>query len=219
MGQAQEDWMAAQLAQSRGRGQAWQVMAQQIVMGEQQAPGELLRFLPPDIPAGSRQWFEAGAQVSALGLPWNLDSWGGYPAARRRFLQACAAHGANAIVLGGDSHNCWINNLAAPDGTGRLAAIEFAGGSVTSPGFERALSNAQPGERESVMRGANPNLAWCDLTNKGYGKVTLTRGACEAEWLAFSVAAVRERERAAPTVTRLSSQASAANGPSAWAAA
>jgi alkaline phosphatase D len=216
LGAAQEAWFARTLAESKTRGQAWQVIAQQVVMGEQIAAPGLTRLLPPDLSAGSRQWFAAGEQVSALGLPWNVDSWSGYPAARRRFLEACAADSANALVLAGDSHNCWINNLQAPAGR-RLAAIEFAGGSVTSPGFERSLSNAQPGERETMMRGANANLAWCDLTNRGYGAFKLTRASCEAEWIAFP--STRERERPTPTITKLVSQASTASGPGAWAAA
>jgi alkaline phosphatase D len=216
LGAAQEAWFAQSLAESKARGQVWQVVAQQVVMGAQTAAPGLTRLLPADLPAGSRQWFTAGEQVSRLGLPWNLDSWSGYPAARRRLLAACTEHASNALVLAGDSHNCWVNNLAAPSG-GRLAAIEFAGGSVTSPGFERALSNAQPGEREALMRGANSDLAWCDLTNRGYGAIKLTRASCEAEWIAFS--SVRERERPTPVVTKIASQSSAASGPANWSAA
>jgi alkaline phosphatase D len=216
LGGAQEQWFADALAQSKRNGQTWQVVAQQVVMGEQLAAPDLLRLLPADISPGSRAQFTAGAQMGALGMPWNLDSWNGYPAARARFLAACAANANNAVVLGGDSHNCWLNNLAAPGGN-RLAAIEFAGGSVSSPGFERSFSNAAPGERESVMRAGNANLAFCDITNRGYGALKFTRAACEAEWLAF--ADIRSREAPAPSVTLITSTPSAAAGPGAWSVA
>jgi alkaline phosphatase D len=182
-------------------------------MGEQIAPTGLTRFLPEGISAGSRAWFDSGERVSALGLPWNLDSWGGYPAARARFLQTAADSGSNVVVLGGDSHNCWVNNLPAANGA-RLAAIEFAGGSVTSPGFERSLSNAQPGEREALMRSGNPNLAFTDLTNRGYATLRFTRAACSAEWVAFDN--VRSSQRSAPIVTTMTSAASVSAGPGAW---
>jgi alkaline phosphatase D len=214
MGAAQEQWFSGALADSKRRGQPWQIVAQQVVMGDQWAPADLVRLLPEDMPAVSRQWFAAGARMTALGLPWNLDSWNGYPAARARFLEACAANANNAVVLGGDSHNCWVNNLAAQGG-GRLAAIELAGGSVTSPGFERSLSRAAPGERESVMRTANPHLAWCDLTNRGYAALSFTRTECIGEWLAFEH--IASPAAAAPLVTRFSSAASTAAGPSPWA--
>jgi phosphodiesterase/alkaline phosphatase D-like protein len=42
---------------------------------------------------------------------WN-DAWDGYPAARKRLLQAMQAGGqGNAIVLGGDWHSTFVNDL------------------------------------------------------------------------------------------------------------
>ncbi len=212
LGAEQEAWLARTLAQSKQRGQTWQIIAQQVVMGEQRIPSGLSRLLPESAHANTRRWIASGEALGAHGLPWNLDSWGGYPAARTRLLQACATHANNAVVLSGDSHNCWLNNLAAPQG-GSLAAVEFAGGSVSSPGFERALSNASPGEREALMQSNNPELAWCDATHRGYGVLRFTRSACEAEWNGF--ADVRTPDRAAPTITRFASATSAA-GPAGW---
>ncbi len=213
LGAAQESWFAEALAQSKQRGQTWQIVAQQLVMGEQLAPQGFSRLLPESASAGTRQFVAGGEQLGAMGLPWNLDSWGGYPAARTRFLEVCAANANNAIVLGGDSHNCWLNNLNA-SGAARLAALEFAGGSVSSPGFERTLSAGAPGTREAMLRGANAALAWCDLSNRGYAALSFTRGACSAEWLAF--ADVSAPTPSAPSVTRLSATPSASAGPGAW---
>ena len=179
------------------------------------APAGLTRLIPDSASHGSRQWFRIGEQMSALGLPWNLDTWNGYPAARTRFLEACAIHANNVVVLGGDSHNCWVNNISAPSG-GRLAALEFAGGSITSPGAERTLTNAAPGEREATMRAGNPQLAFCDVTNRGYGALRFTRSECAAEWIAF--ADVRAAAPGVPAVTRMRASASASGGPGAWSA-
>ncbi len=216
MGAAQEQWFAETLAQSKRSGQPWQVVAQQVVMGDQIAPQGLASLLPENASNGQHQWFAGAEQTAALGLPWNLDCWNGYPAAKARFLAACAANAANALVLGGDSHNCWVNNLPAAGG-GRLAAIEFAGGSVTSPGAEHSLTRAAPGQRESLVRGANPNMAWCDLTRRGYGAFKLTRSACAAEWIAFD--SVREPIAPTPTVTRFSAAPSVSAGPGDWSVA
>lgn len=213
LGAAQEQWFARTLASSKQRGQTWQVVAQQIVVGDQFAPAETTRLFSESLSAGSRQWFTSGVEMAALGLAWNTDAWAGYPAARQRFLDACAQHANNAVVLGGDSHNCWVNNLAAPGG-GRLAALEFATGSVTSPGFERSLTEAGAGEREALFRAANPHMAWCDLTNRGYARLNFTRDGCETDWHAFN--SVRAPQAPAPIVTRMSAAASASGGPGAW---
>lgn len=213
LGPAQEAWFAAELAGSKRRGQPWQIVAQQLVVADQRAEN-ITRFLPPEMGAGGRAWFENGERLTALGLPWNPDAWAGYPPARTRFLQACADQANNAVILGGDTHNCWLNNLSAP-GANRLAAIEFAGGSVGSPGMERSLRNAANGEREAAMQAANPQLAFCDVSNRGYGVLSFTRAACEAEWLAF--ADITSPHAPLPTITRIASTPSAAAGPGGWA--
>ncbi len=212
LGDAQQTWLDETLARSKSRGQTWQVIAQQLVLSPQIAPQGLSRLLP----AGANletSWFAQAERLRQMGLPWNLDAWDGYPLARERFKASLAQNAANAFVIGGDSHNAWVYNVPASEGS-RLAAIEFGGGSVTSPGFERSLTNAQPGERESVMRAGDPNMAFCDFTNRGYGAFRLTRERCEAEWRAVSD--IRVRERGPVATTRFSAQAGA-NGPSAWA--
>lgn len=213
LGPAQEAWFAAALADSKQRDQRWQIVTQQVVMAEQIAPADITRLIPEGAASSTRQYYAAGERASALGLPWNLDTWNGYPAARARFLESCTAHGANVVVLGGDSHNCWLNNLATASGS-RLAALEFAGGSVSSPGFERPLSAAAAGVRERMMRDANPHLAWCDLTHRGYATLHFTRTRCEAEWVALDE--VRTTRRPSNAITRISTEASESAGPGAW---
>jgi alkaline phosphatase D len=213
LGAEQEAWLAQSLAQSKQRGHAWQIVAQQIAMGEQLVGAGASAMVAPETHANTRRFVAAGERLGALGMPWNLDAWDGYPAARTRFLEACAAHGSNVAVLGGDSHNTWVNNLTAPNAS-RLAAIEFAGASVTSPGLERPLSAAAQGAREAMMRNANPQLAYCDVTHRGYGALKFTPEACDAEWVAF--ADVRSQQLTSPTITRMTSVASQATGPGAW---
>ncbi len=171
-------------------------------------------MVPASAHSNTRRYVTIGERLGRLGLPWNLDAWDGYPAARDRFLRACAAHAANAVVLGGDSHNTWVNNLAAPDDSTRIAALEFAGASVTSPGLEQALSAGAPGAREAMMESANPHLAWCDVSNRGYGVLKFTSVACEAEWVAF--ANVRQAEVPTPNVTRMNAEPSTSTGPGRW---
>ncbi|MDX2233227.1 MAG: alkaline phosphatase D family protein [Hyphomonadaceae bacterium] len=213
LGAEQEAWMRAEMRRSKGRGATWQVLAQQLVTGKQAMAPELPRFLPADASANSQQFANAGAMLGQMGYGWNLDSWGGYPAARDRFLQSCAMDGSNALVLSGDSHNAWAFNL--PGGKdGRPAAVEVAGASVTSPGFENTFRNAPEGGRESAMTGANKELAWCDLSRRGYAVARLTRAAVDVEWIAFDD--VRVATAPTPKITRSRAEATRTQGVGPW---
>ncbi|WP_092048359.1 alkaline phosphatase D family protein [Planctomicrobium piriforme] len=109
LGQQQDDWLRGQLSKSRAQ---WNVLAQQIMMGRvDRQPGEA--------------------------VAWSMDQWAGYDAARKRLLQFLADQKvANPVVLTGDIHTNWVNdlkvdfdNLDSP-----TVATEFVGTSITSGG-------------------------------------------------------------------------------------
>jgi len=112
-------------------------------------------------------------------LPSNFDSWGGYPAARARFLRSVQALGGNAVVISGDSHNAWAYNLAQD---GKPAAVEFAGHSVTSPGYENAIGVDPRTVAASLVR-ANPELTWCDTSRRGYMALTIAADRVSNDWI------------------------------------
>jgi alkaline phosphatase D len=187
-GAAQEAWLGESLKQSKARGATWQILAQQLVMGRQIMPPEAPAFLPQDASDGAKAFAEGGARLGRLDLPWNMDAWAGYPAARERLLAMCAQHGANVLALGGDSHNFWAHDLPGV-AKEQPAAIELGVTSVTSPGLERTFRNAAPGARETAMRAANSELAWCDVTRRGYCLATLTAKGADARFRAFETVA------------------------------
>ena len=180
MGPEQEAWLAAGLRRSVGRRTKWQVLAQQIVMGSLMVPPEAATWLGPNATDGERAFLRAGLDAAQAGLPYNHDSWDGYPQARRRLLQAALEADANLVVLSGDSHNAWAFDL---DLDGHRAGIELAGQSVTSPGNEEDYPAAAPdvAARETIAR--NPQLKWTNLHQRGYATLHLTPQRATAEWL------------------------------------
>jgi alkaline phosphatase D len=216
LGAVQEAWLTQGMRRSKARGATWQVLAQQVILGRQAFAPSMVSMLPDETSSFTKQWAALGAQLGQLGMDWNLDAWGGYPAARERLLQIAAAHGVNVLSLAGDSHNAWVNNLRGARTDGRMSVIEVAGTSVSSPGFERTFRKAEPGAREAAMRAANPELAWCDLTNRGYAAIALTRNEVRTEMVA--VDQIRDRARAAFSTTLLRAEASA-QGASGFSAA
>ncbi len=109
LGARQERWLGRRLRKSKAR---WNVLAQQVMM----------------------------AQIDrAVGLDkrFSVDQWPGYDASRRRMMQLLAdGRISNPIVLTGDIHSNWVNDLRVhcdrPEE--RIVASEFVGTSISSGG-------------------------------------------------------------------------------------
>ncbi|WP_374387616.1 alkaline phosphatase [Sandaracinobacter sp.] len=179
LGVEQEQWLFAQMQAAAKRGVRWQVLGQQVVMGKILMPQGASQLAGPN-PSGEVAAFLGAAELSAkLGLPLNMDSWDGYPAARARVLGMAQKAGADLVVLAGDSHNAWASDLV---NDGRPAGVEFAGQSVSSPGFEHYLRSAPPAQVAGALTAANPTLRWADTSGRGYMQVVLTPAEALCEW-------------------------------------
>ncbi|WP_279350941.1 alkaline phosphatase D family protein [Erythrobacter litoralis] len=179
LGAEQEAWLFDGLQSSRRAGKTWQVLAQQVIMGKLKTPTGLLDSLPADVPDYVRQRILLGAAAAREELPLNMDAWDGYPAARDRVLAAAREADADLVVLSGDSHNGWGFNL---DHAGERAGVEFAGHSVTSPGYESAPPTLPPERLAQALREANPQLAWADTSRRGYMALELTPERASSEY-------------------------------------
>lgn len=117
LGAAQERWLAAGL---RARDTRWHFIAQTTRMA-------------------------AGDSAPGPDLSFYSDAWDGYTAARRRLLGAVRdARVANPVVLGGDVHSFWVNDLKLDDAPADAPALatEFVTTSVTSqPPPEEMVQN------------------------------------------------------------------------------
>jgi alkaline phosphatase D len=179
LGQRQESWLTGGLRNSRRSGKTWQVLLQQVIMGQLLLPQSVVEGVRADSPEYVRRRIANRLAASRAGLPFNMDAWDGYPAARERLLQAARSADANLVVLAGDSHNAWASNITA----GRDAAgVEFAGHSVTSPGAESSLPALDPKRLAADLVAANPGLAWCDTSRRGYMAVELTPARSTSEF-------------------------------------
>lgn len=189
MGQGQEQWLAREVDASVKAGTAWQVLGNQVVMGRVFSPdlkatmgegpyGALLARLPASI----AKLVEQSRALSPLNVPGNLDAWDGYPADRARVYDIFKAGKARPIVLSGDSHAFWVNELWDDAGTTRVAA-EFGVTSVTSPGYGDYVTDA-PLDQAFMAR--NKEVKFTDQLAKGYLLLTLERGRATGELVAVS---------------------------------
>lgn len=164
LGADQEAWFAAQVAASVTAGKRWQLVAQQVVMGDIMMPRQALEWLGPDAGARTQAYVRGGIAATQAGIPGAQDMWSGYPQARTRLLKAMQDAGANPIIIAGDSHNVWAFNHSLG---GKPVAAEFGVQSVTSPGFEEVFK-ADPAAVRAGLVQSSPGLIWCDTSRRGY---------------------------------------------------
>ena len=190
MGPPQEVWLASELAASVKAGRPWQILGNEVVMARVNVPSfkremgeEPLKAALAKLPASAGRRMDRLESVAALGLPYGLDMWDGYPVARQRLYGLIGRAKAKAVVLSGDSHAFWANELYdAPEGGNRVA-VEFGTTGVTSPGGEDALPGIPVGE---VYAKANREVVFCDQKAKGFVRLTLTRNEVRADMMAVS---------------------------------
>jgi alkaline phosphatase D len=135
-------------------------------------------------------------------LPFNLDGWDGYPSNRESILQTVKAQKKKLVALSGDSHNAWFTNLTTL--AGEKIGVEFAGSSVTAPGFESAglgaLASSLDGSALVPQLGNTAvgaglglidDLNYSDTIRRGYLLMTVTADAVKGEYVFVSTVKVK----------------------------
>ena len=190
LGAGQQEWLESVLAASVKAGKPWQVLGNQVVMAkvagpdiERQLGAERFAATMAKLPAVWRDRLTASIASYRAGLPFNFDSWDGYPPARERLYQAFRRARSKPIVLSGDSHAAWANVLH--DDARAAVAVEFGTTAVTSPSYGSLL----PGIG-ALIEQANDEVLFCDQDHKGYVLLTLDRQAVTADFRAVSTVLV-----------------------------
>lgn len=188
LGDAQRNWLKGVLAASKSAHKPWQVLGNQVVMARVMGPDVtkiaseaqiegMIGGLPEEVRTGLRQMI----QLYKLGVPFGLDSWDGYPAGRERLYAAFKEADVQPIVLAGDSHAYWVNELK--DAAGDRRAVEFGTSAISSPSPGDAVAPLPLGP---LLSANNEEVVFCDQTAKGYILLTLTPERAEAKLQAVS---------------------------------
>ena len=110
------------------------------------------------------------------------DGWDGYPYARRRLLRQLTRRNVkNPVVLSGDIHSFWANELRLPERGGRIVATEFVGTSISSPGV--------PFDLFDKYAKANKHVRFFDSRYRGYARCTLSTERCVTEFRSMNTVA------------------------------
>jgi alkaline phosphatase D len=183
LGETQEQWLSSELAGSAQGGTTWQVLGNQVLVAPLTAPD--LSATPPALAQALERLSPGVTQLLKLTrfpLPLNVDAWDGYPAVRARLLQSIRAASGNALILTGDTHIAWANEIA--DEQGRVA-VEFGTTSVTSPS-EAAYFSPFGVDFAAGVRARNPHIKYTDPEHHGFLLLTLSKQQALAEFFAVS---------------------------------
>jgi alkaline phosphatase D len=149
LGPDQEAWLFERFAQSKAQ---WNVLGQQVMMAQLKIQG--------------------GLEADGGGSFINFDQWDGYQQSRSRLYDAVSASDSKLVVLTGDIHSSWANELTLDPNnsatfdptTGQGAVgVEFVTPGVTSPGFD----TLPPSILERLLV-ENPQVRWVNATENGF---------------------------------------------------
>jgi alkaline phosphatase D len=151
LGAAQERWLFESMDKSKRR---WNVLPQQVMVARvDQFPGEEERV--------------------------SMDQWSGYDAGRTRLLEFFARRRqANPIVLTGDIHSSWVNDLKVDFKNPKSPTVgtEFVGTSITSGG-----DGVEMPERVAGVMKENPFVRFYN-GQRGYVSCSVTPQRWQAEY-------------------------------------
>lgn len=211
----QQTWLSDGLSASTA---TWQFLGNQDIMARMWFPGSVLQAYatsatnPSGVTTAISDYLTAkatraanpgaltSAQTALLNagkIPYNLDSWDGYPSNRESILQTVKAQNKKLVALSGDSHNAWFANLTTL--AGDKVGVEFAASSVTAPGFESAglgaLASSLDGSALASQLGTAAigaglglidDLNYSDTVRRGYLLMTVTSTAVKGEFVFMS---------------------------------
>lgn len=156
LGTEQRNWLCSSLIQSQA---TWNVLAQQVMMG-------MVARVRGDSPPA-----------------YSMDQWPGYAYERMQLMKFMAERRvSNPVILTGDIHSNWVNNLKIDDRTadGEIVATEFVGTSISSGGN----GNASP-EWLPQLLSDNACVKFHN-TERGYVRCTLTPQSWVSDYVAVS---------------------------------
>lgn len=111
------------------------------------------------------------AQAMHEGGKFWTDAWDGYPAARRRLLEAAVnrSRKSDTLVVGGDVHAYAVTDLKLDydDPHAKTVATEFCGTSISSQGPSAK-------ETDGLLK-LNPHIHYANGEDRGYTKVVLDK--------------------------------------------
>lgn len=144
-----------------------------------------LKWLIDEMKSSTAQWKVLGQQVmmaplEAFGFPISTDQWDGYQGERNRLYDSIMTHNLkNVVVLTGDIHTAWANDLPGDNYNSNTGAgsvgVEFITTSVTN-------TNSVVNFGQNAIKFANPHVKYVNLADHGYFILDLNQSRAQADY-------------------------------------
>ncbi|WP_418152436.1 alkaline phosphatase D family protein [Litorimonas sp. RW-G-Af-16] len=192
LGEVQTQFIIDTLSKSKAQGQPWRMLANQVVMGRVMSP-DLTPHVQEDALASiEKAWggVREFVEISQYSLPTYPDSWDGYPAARDRFYDRLSKAGIEDIlVVTGDAHEFWVNDLTHQ--SGKQMGVEIGTSSVSSNTLRDYMGPAAE-DYALLMTQSNPDVRYYNPMLSGYIDLELTRQKGTARLIQVSTTQSRD---------------------------
>ena len=183
-----EQFLAEQIAESVSAHRRWRVIGSSSVIGKRTAPDlndPVSASLRETLTGDALKRFDSLAHLGSLGLPVDLDSWNGYPAAREDFYQISKkASAQDLLVISGDSHSYWQNELY--DAAGHSMGVELGSTGVTSPRSLLDLGTEGLKHYDEQNARQNPEVVWTDGRYRGFIRLKINHKGAHADFITVS---------------------------------
>tara|TARA_B100000965_G_scaffold88461_1_gene71811 strand:- start:346 stop:1059 length:714 start_codon:yes stop_codon:yes gene_type:complete len=153
----------------------WSIIGQQVLMAQVYLPSIFANMNKNILPDYLHKYLKIGG----ANVPYNTDAWDGYPKERERLFKELKK--ANSVlVLTGDTHNSWLNNLY--DENNNFIGVEIGTPAISSPNTIDTFGSLTDGIEEGFIK-ENKNVKWTEGKNKGYTLIKLTKDKSEVSFV------------------------------------
>jgi alkaline phosphatase D len=120
------------------------------------------------------------APMKAFGQILNADQWDGYDFERNLITnQVINNNVKNLVILTGDIHTSWVNDVPGPSYNGTTGAgsigVEFVGPSITSYNFPIPVG-------QNIIKSFNPHMKYVNLDDHGFYYLDVRKTRTQADY-------------------------------------
>jgi alkaline phosphatase D len=142
----------------------WSIIGQQVLISPTVLPEIFSKLDKKSLPKYIHKYLKLGG----LEIPFNTDSWDGYPKERDKLFEILSKSQSN-IILTGDTHNSWLSNLF---NNNKFLGVEIATPSISSPNTIDTFGTITD-DIDSNFINSNKNLKYTNGSGKGFVQLTI----------------------------------------------